>query len=58
VSTWADRVLITVTNEKRWEHRIKVVRPARRKKREKHDQREVDPKIDYKDLDRAIEKDK
>jgi hypothetical protein len=47
-----------VTNNKRWEHRIKVVRPARRKKREKHDQREVDPKIDYKDLDRAIDLDR
>ena len=38
-------------------HRREVVAPARRKARRKRDEKEVDPKIDYKDLDRAIDKD-
>jgi hypothetical protein len=47
-----------VNNEKKWRHRIEVVRPARRKARKKRDEREVDPKIDYKDLDSRLDRDK
>jgi hypothetical protein len=40
-----------------YSHRKKV-RKTRREKRKKYDEKERDLKIDYRDLDRAIEKDK
>ncbi len=36
-------------------HRTEVVWPSRRKKRADRDKREVDPKMDYRDLDRRLE---